>query len=56
MSGEEDDWSPRYNEIFADQFLAWTFDTYCTGTTSDELERAEARREWMNNHMAEWLR
>jgi hypothetical protein len=46
------------HEIFADQFLAWTFDTYYSGPENEErdLEKAAARRNWMNDNMAEWLR
>ena len=51
------DWQMSYtnasspNEIFADQFLGWTFDTWGDLAT----DQAEARSNWMYNHMAGYL-
>ena len=39
------------NEIFADQFLGWTFDTWGDLT----VDQAEARSNWMKDHMANYL-
>jgi RHS repeat-associated protein len=40
------DW---YYEVFADQFLGWTYDTWQTS------ERGGLRASWMNVNMASWL-
>lgn len=50
---------PEAGEIFADQFLAWTYDTYY-GDLPDQtippfLDQANARRNWMNKHMPDFL-
>jgi RHS repeat-associated protein len=43
------------NEIFADQFLAWTFDRWYSGTDEANMSMANARRNWMDTNMPNWL-
>ncbi len=42
-------------EIFADMFLGWTFNTWYAGTDQDNLNRAATRSGWMTTNMAIWL-
>ncbi len=42
-------------EIFADQFLGWTFNTWET-VGGDLSPQGKARSDWMNENMFKWLR
>ena len=61
------DWQMSYtdpetpNEIFADQFLGWTFNTWYDGTWGEfdrdlAINQADARSTWMKTYMASYLR
>ncbi|MFT3890483.1 MAG: RHS repeat-associated core domain-containing protein [Anaerolineales bacterium] len=51
------DWQQAYEdpgskeEIFADMFLGWTFDTWYSGADPANLDVADARSEWMTTNM-----
>jgi hypothetical protein len=44
------------NEIFADQFLGWTYNTWYTGMDELYINQAEARSAWMENNMGGFLK
>ena len=45
----------KHYEIFADQFLGWTFDFWETGSDGSLTDAAFARANWMDENMLKWL-
>jgi len=45
-----------YREIFADQFLGWTFDKwYDLDESSQDFQSAKEREKWMGDNMPGWV-
>jgi hypothetical protein len=43
------------HEIFADQFLGWVYGRWEEETPGTLTDRGQARSDWMENHMNQWL-
>jgi hypothetical protein len=43
------------NEIFADMFLGWTFNTWYSGDNINEVNAATERMTWMDQNIPLWV-